>query len=188
MLKFESRQRRVSKIGTDEMELKYVLNLEVAGTLSEKDVIEFACKHTGMQSTMVKAALDSCFQIIEYHLALGYRVKMGELGTFYPTIKTKSVYSNEDAGLAQLEKVNVRFRPNQELLEKINKSEKELTGIYKLVDEENKFYDEVGTKKLDGSGDGDGGDGGGGTSGGGNNDDNQGGGGGGTSGGGDLEG
>ena len=149
MIKFISKQKPMTKIGTNETELKYVLNLERAGNLSAKDVVEFACQHTGMQATMVKAALESCFQTIGYHVALGYRVKLGELGTFYPTISSKVVDSNTEAGLSQLEGLNIRFRPSADLVEKLNKAPKELTGIYKLVDVENKFYKEVGTTELE---------------------------------------
>ena len=74
MLKIESRQQPMIKIGTKEKELKYVLNLVLSGSISEKEVIEFACKHTGMQPTMVKAAIESCLQIVELYIALGYSV------------------------------------------------------------------------------------------------------------------
>ena len=170
MIKLESRQRPMTKIGTKEKELKYVLNLVLSGSISEKEVIEFASKHTGMQPTMVKAAIESCLQIVELYIALGYSVKLGNLGTFHPTINCKAVDSNTDAGLAQLEKVNIRFRPNPELIEKVNKADKELVGVYKIVDYEHKFYEEVGRKDLgdttgntpgnDGNGNSDGGGGG----------------------------
>jgi hypothetical protein len=35
------------------------------------------------------------------------------------------------------------------MIDTINKAEKELLGIYKLVDHVNKYYKEVGTAKLD---------------------------------------
>lgn len=152
MIKFKSFQTPTSKIGTEEKELKYVLQLVSPGTVSSKHVVEFACKHTTLQPTTVKAALESCFQIIEHYLSLGYRVQLGELGTFYPTINYKRVDSNTKAGLAQLEKINIRFRPNSELIESVNKSEKELVGIFKLADAEKKYYDEVGTGNLNDSG------------------------------------
>ena len=170
MLKLESRQQPMTKIGTKEKELKYVLNLVLSGSISEKEVIEFACKHTGMQSTMVKAAIESCLQIVELYIALGYSVKLGDLGTFYPTIDSKAVDSNTEAGLSQLKKVNIRFCPNSELIEKVNKADKELKGVYKIVDHERKFYEEVGPKDFadasdgttgnDGNGNSDGGGGG----------------------------
>ena len=43
MLKLISKQRPMTKIGTKEKELKYVLNLVLSGSISEKEVIEFAC-------------------------------------------------------------------------------------------------------------------------------------------------
>ena len=179
MLKIESRQQPMTKIGTKEKELKYVLNLVLSGSISEKEVIEFACKHTGMQPTMVKAAIESCLQIVELYIALGYSVQLGDLGTFYPTINSKAVDSNTEAGLTQLEKVNIRFRPSTELVEKVNKADKELEGVFKIVDYERKFYEEVGQKDL--------GDGAGNATGNGGNGNSDGDGGGSSSGG-DLEG
>lgn len=170
MIKLESRQRPMTKIGTKEKELKYVLNLVLSGSISEKEVIEFACKHTGMQPTMVKAAIESSLQIVELYIALGYSVKLGALGTFHPAIDSKAVDSNTEAGLSQLKKVNIRFRPNSELIEKVNKADKELVGVFKIVDYEHKFYEEVGRKDIgdapddtagnDGNGNSDGGGGG----------------------------
>jgi len=43
MIKLESHQKPMTKIGTKEKELKYVLNLVLSGRISEKEVIEFAC-------------------------------------------------------------------------------------------------------------------------------------------------
>ncbi len=43
MIKLESKQQPMTKIGTKEKELKYVLNLVLSGSISEKEVIEFAC-------------------------------------------------------------------------------------------------------------------------------------------------
>ena len=43
MIKLISKQRPMTKIGTKEKELKYVLNLVLSGSISEKEVIEFAC-------------------------------------------------------------------------------------------------------------------------------------------------
>ena len=179
MIKLISKQQPMTKIGTKEKELKYVLNLVLSGSISEKEVIEFACKHTGMQPTMVKAAIESCLQIVELYIALGYSVQLGAFGTFYPTIDSKAVDSNTEAGLSQLKKVNIRFRPNTEFVEKVNKADKELKGVYKIVDYERKFYEEVGRKDFADASDGTAGN-----DGNGNSD----GGGGGSSSGGDLEG
>jgi predicted histone-like DNA-binding protein len=147
-MKLISKQQPITKIGTSETNLKFVLNLVEAGTVSAKDIVEFASKHTSAPAVMVKAVLESSFQIVEHYLSLGYRVQLGELGTFYPTIKSKAVDSNTEAGMVQLEKVNVRFRPNSDIVEKLNKAPKTLQGIYRLVDADRKFYEEVGRGEL----------------------------------------
>ena len=60
MINIVSKEQPTPKIGTKEMEMKYSLHIQYAGTLSTKEVVAFAAKHTGMQSTAMKAALDSC--------------------------------------------------------------------------------------------------------------------------------
>ena len=148
MLKLKAIQRPITKIGTKEKEHKYVLQLLSSGRIGEKEVVKFCSKHTNIPQATVRAVLDSCCQTIEYHLALGYSVKLGDVGIFYPTISYKAVDDNTEAGLAQLEKVNIRFRPNILLTEAVNKAEKETVGVYKIVDYKKGFYQEVGTKEL----------------------------------------
>ena len=124
--------------------------IESSGTVSYKDVVKFACKHTGMQSTVMKAAIDSCCQTIEHFLSMGHRVQLGELGSFFITTDSNAVYSNTEAGICQLKKLNIRFDAKKDLKEAINNAERELAGIYKIVDHERKIYEKVGTKESDG--------------------------------------
>jgi nucleoid DNA-binding protein len=126
----------------------YALESLSPGQISEKKVVEFVSKHTNIPRTTVRASLDSCCQIIEHYLSLGYNVKLGDVGISYPTISFKAVDSNTKAGLSQLKKVCIRFRPNKELVETVNKAGKEMTSVYKLVDAQKGLYEEVGTKEL----------------------------------------
>ena len=180
MINIVSKEQPTPKIGTKEMGMKYSLQIQYAGTLSTKEVVAFAAKHTGMQSTAMKAALDSCCQTIELFLSMGYRVELGELGTFFATTDSTTVYSNVDAGLSQLKKLNVRFNANKDLKHAINNAEKRLVAIQRLVDPEKKIYETISTNQLTDSSQGDNSGGAGG--------ENTGGGGNSTSGGGDLEG
>ena len=148
MINIISKEQPTPKIGTKEMELKYSLHIQYAGTLSAKEVVAFACKHTGMQSTVMKAALDSCCQTIELFLSMGYRVQLGELGTFFASTDSSTVYSNVDAGLSQLNRLRVRFDANKELKHAVNNAEKQLVAIQKLVDPEKKIYETISTNQL----------------------------------------
>ena len=180
MINLVSKEQPTPIIGTKDTELKYSLHIQYAGIVSTKEVVAFACKHTGMQSTAMKAALDSCCQTIELFLSMGYRVQLGELGTFFATTDATTVYSNVDAGLSQLKKLNVRFNATKDLKYAVNNAEKRLVAIQRLVDPEKKIYETISTNQLtDGSQSG-------GLAGGGG--ENTGGGGNSASGGGDLEG
>lgn len=150
MIKIISKERPTPIIGQKETELKYTLYVESSGTVSYKDVVKFACKHTGMQSTVMKAAIDSCCQTIEHFLSMGHRVQLGELGSFFITTDSNAVYSNTEAGICQLKKLNIRFDAKKDLKEAINNAERELAGVYKIVDHERKIYEKVGTKESDG--------------------------------------
>ena len=177
MINLVSKEQPTPIIGTKDTEMKYSLHIQYAGIVSTKEVVAFACKHTGMQSTAMKAALDSCCQTIELFLSMGYRVQLGELGTFFATTDGTTVYSNVDAGLSQLKRLRVRFDANKELKYAVNSAEKRLVAIQRLVDPEKKIYETISTNQLtDGSQPG--GSGGNSDSGGGNS----------GSGGGDLEG
>ncbi|MBR3938715.1 MAG: hypothetical protein IKJ67_01900 [Bacteroidales bacterium] len=148
-MKLISKQMPITKIGTNETELKYVLRTVLSGTISEKDVVNFCHNHTMIPRTTIKSALESCCQTIGHYLSLGYSVKLGEVGIFYPTTKSKAVDSNTEAGMAQLEGINIRFRPNSELLKKVNDATLELDGVYKIVDHDKKLYEKVGSSALD---------------------------------------
>ena len=152
MINLVSKEQPTPIIGTKDTELKYSLHIQYAGTVSTKEVVAFACKHTGMQSTAMKAALDSCCQTIELFLSMGYRVQLGELGTFFATTDATTVYSNVDAGLSQLKKLNVRFNATKDLKYAVNNAEKRLVAIQRLVDPEKKIYETISTNQLtDGS-------------------------------------
>lgn len=148
-MKLISKQMPITKIGTNETELKYVLRTVSSGAISEKDVVNFCHNHTMIPRTTIKSAFDSCCQTIAHYLALGYSVKLGEVGIFYPTAKSKAVDSNTEAGMNQLEGINIRFRPNTELLKKVNDADKKLDGVYKIVDYDKKIYEKIGSSELD---------------------------------------
>lgn len=150
MIKVKSKQSPIVKIGTNEKELKYVLQLESAGTASSKEIINFCQKHTHTPRVFLKATVEAVIQAIVHYTMLGYRVELEDLGTFRLTVKSKAVDKNTEAGLSQLEEISLKFTPKKELTEQIRQADVELSGVFKIVDLEKKIYEEVGTKELDG--------------------------------------
>ena len=183
-MKFVSKQTPMTKIGTKEKELKYVLKHSSSGIIDEKEVVNFCHNHTQIPRATISAAMDSCLQTIGHYLALGHSVKLGDVGIFYITADARTVDSNTEAGLGQLRNVNVRFRPSSELQDLVRKADKECEGVYRIVDYDKKIYEKIGTSSLDGSGTGSGAD----SNGDAGNNSSGGGTGGSGGGGGDLEG
>lgn len=148
---FVSKQMPMTKIGTKEKELKYVLKHSSSGIVDEKDVVNFCHNHTQIPRATISASMDSIMQTIGHYLALGHSVKLGEIGIFYVTADARTVDSNTEAGLGQLRDVNIRFRPSKELQEQIRKADKECEGVYRIVDYDKKIYEKISTSTLDGS-------------------------------------
>lgn len=143
MIKLKSQQRPVSKIGTSETELKYVLKQVPAGKASTKEIVDFCQEHTQTPRVYIKAAVESFIQAIVHYTMLGYRMELEDLGTFYVTAKGKSVTDNAEAGLSQLEELNIKFTPKKSLEDKVRMADVEFDGIYKLVDAEKKIYEKI---------------------------------------------
>lgn len=150
MIKVKSQQSPIVKPGTKEKELKYVLQIESAGTASSKEIINFCQKHTQTPRVFLKATVEAVMQAIAHYTMLGYRVELEDLGTFRLTVKSKAVDKNTEAGLSQLEEISLKFTPKKDLVEQIRQADVELSGIFKIVDYDKKIYEEVGTKALDG--------------------------------------
>lgn len=172
MIKVQSKQRPVVKIGTDQVEDRYVLQLSNSQTINDKEIIEFCHSHTMIPSVYVKATVESLCQTIIHYLMLGYNVKLNELGNFYLTLDSTAVESSSKAGLSQLKDIYIRFRPNKDLIEKVRKADVVLDGVYKLVDKDKKIYEKLKNTQDNNGSEPDGNDnnsipGGGGTSGGG---------------------
>ncbi len=168
MITVKSIERPVVKIGTDEVEEKFVLQLANQKSVNDKEIIDFCQKHTMIPAVYIKATVESLCQTIIHYLMLGYNVKLSDLGNFYLTLDSTAVDTSKKAGLSQLKDVYIRFRPNKELIDKVRKVEVSLEGVYKLVDKDKKIYEKLKSPQASGSdvddGDTDTGDSGGNTS------------------------
>jgi len=143
MIIVKSMERPVVKIGTKNIEDKFVLQLAKSQSVSDKEIIDFCHTHTMIPSVYVKATVESLCQTIVHYLMLGYNVKLGDLGNFDLTLDSTAVDSSKDAGLSQLKDIYIRFRPNKELIEKVRNSDVTLEGVYKLVDKDKKIYEKL---------------------------------------------
>lgn len=85
--------------------------------------IENRCTLTKADIKGVLAALE---QAIYYKLSEGASVRLGDLGSFRPTITAKGVDSAETVGAETIKAVNVRYTPSTWLIKQVNNAEKGL--------------------------------------------------------------
>lgn len=145
MIKVKAQESPITKIGTNEKELKYVLKPVYSGTVAEKEIIDFCQSLTQLPRTYIRASLESIIQTMIHYLMLGYKIKFNDLGIFYITANSSAVSSVADAGLSQLKNLYIRFLPNKELSEEVRSAEINLDGIYKIVNYDKKIYEKVKT-------------------------------------------
>ena len=145
MIKVKAQESPITKIGTNEKELKYVLKPVYSGTVAEKEIIDFCQSLTQLPRTYIRASLESIIQTMIHYLMLGYKIKFNDLGIFYITANSSAMSSVADAGLSQLKNLYIRFLPNKELSEEVRSAEINLDGIYKIVDYDKKIYEKVKT-------------------------------------------
>ena len=142
-MKIKSLQIHQMKMGTKEKELKFLLKPVKAGTISEKEVVNFCQSLTQLPRTYISASLESIIQAMAHYLSLGYSIKFDDLGTFSVTLDSKAVDNVAETGVSQLKNLFIRFRPSKDLIDNVRGTDIELEGIYKLVDEEKKIYEKV---------------------------------------------
>lgn len=143
MMRLKSIELPMNKIGTKDSELRYVLKPVKAGTISDKEVVNFCQTLTQVPRAYIKASLESILQAVGHYLTLGYSVKFDELGTFYTTVDSDAVLDSADAGLAQLKNLYVRFRPSKDLSDVVRSADINLEGVYKIVDFDKKIYEKI---------------------------------------------
>lgn len=142
-MKLKSLEVPMNKIGTKESELRYVLKPVKAGTIGDKEVINFCQTLTQVPRAYLKASLESILQAIGHYLTLGYSVKFEELGTFYTTVDSNAVLDVADAGMTQLKNIYIRFRPSTDLSDTVRSADIDLEGVYKIVDFDKKIYEKI---------------------------------------------
>lgn len=90
---------------------KYYAVQRSIGTLSEDDFVERVSRHTGVSRGIVKAVLTDIIDEVLDNIALGYNVRLGELGIFSIGVKTATPTASEaDFSEANIECATLRLR------------------------------------------------------------------------------
>jgi len=91
------------------------------------DLARDITEETTVTSTDVKAVIEALVKTVIRRVSDGLTVKLGDLGSIYPTIKTEGVDKVDDFNTSMIKAVRVRFRPSAKVVREVSKSTFEMT-------------------------------------------------------------
>ena len=90
-------------------EVKYFPQIAPAPPVMRKELIEEIEQKTTLTSTDVKACLAALEHAISNHLVQGQAVRLGDLGSFRPTLASKGAESADKCDASLIKHVRCRF-------------------------------------------------------------------------------
>lgn len=95
--------------------VKYFAHIDNTQPVSRKEIIRAIEKVTSLSASDVKACLDALeYQVVE-HLRQGHSVRLGDLGSFRPTLNAFTYTNPDEVTAASIKRVRARFTPSGEM-------------------------------------------------------------------------
>jgi Bacterial nucleoid DNA-binding protein len=100
---------------------KFYLSSKSLPAVDRKTFINDMVRNTSLTKNEATTALDYLFESLPRYIALGHTVKLGELGYFKATIRSKGADTEEEATLDKVIRKRMIFIFGSEIREQINK-------------------------------------------------------------------
>lgn len=93
---------------------KFYANAQAWSTVNERELSEMISTRASLTRGDVLSAITLLIQVMRESLLSGQKVRLGEFGTFYLTMNSTGALHEEDFTEANIQRVNLRFRPGQD--------------------------------------------------------------------------
>lgn len=93
--------------------------LVTEGTKTLKDIMYDASHHSGLNEAMVVGVMTFLEDAIAEYLASGYNVKLGEIGTFSASLKSRRIKDKKEIRAQSVHFDNVNFQASKKLRQSI---------------------------------------------------------------------
>ena len=120
-------------IGSGEKQLAYVLRPVRYSTMGANDIVDYCAANSIVPKAYMVAAMTAIIQCIENFLLNGHSVELPNFGIFSLTSKGIIATDADAAGLAQLEKLKVKFLPNIRIKQAVENVALECEGVYDIA-------------------------------------------------------
>ena len=91
----------------------YYLNTKSLGCMKDEDFVDDMVRNTSLTRKEAETAVEYFADSLFKFLSLGFTVRLGKLGYFKITIKSKGSKNKKDATKDKLLKISINFIPNK---------------------------------------------------------------------------
>lgn len=109
--------------------VKFLATIKRGDTVDLKRIYEDITDLSSLSRGDIKSVVDNMMFVMTKHLCDGRTVNLGEFGIFTPYLSVRVCDTLEEVDEKTIERVNVRFRENKDLVEKLEKAPKELGSL-----------------------------------------------------------
>ena len=103
-------------------EKKYYARIEREDTVPTDELIRKMCEGSSLNRLVCIHVFTALQYTLPMLLAEGRPVKIDQIGTFYPTVKTDGRKEPQQVKPAMIDRIRIRFRPATELQKAVNKN------------------------------------------------------------------
>ena len=114
---FIRKRQKITHNGVSEE--KYIAKVYLQNTVTLEDLAELVNESSTVSKGDFIAAMTECAYQVGILLGEGHPVDLGDLGRLYPAIEAKSCDTAEEVTPKSVKKIDILFRPNKELKEKV---------------------------------------------------------------------
>ena len=101
-------------------EMKYITSTVRYSTISQDDLIEYACENSGIPKAQMISAFYAIMQQVQHFLMNGHSLTLGSLGYFFLSANTKAVDEKSEAGVHAVKSLSLKFRQSKKMKELLN--------------------------------------------------------------------
>lgn len=101
-------------------EMKYITSTVRYSTISQDDLIEYACENSGIPKAQMISAFYAIMQQVQHFLMNGHSLTLGSLGFFFLSANTKAVDEKSEAGVNAVKSLSLKFRQSKKMKELLN--------------------------------------------------------------------
>jgi len=98
---------------------KYYAQVVLAPEMKQKQIVEQIADRCTLTGSDIKAVLDALMVVIKRNLANGSPVRLGDLGSFRPSVSGKGTEEAAKCGASTVKKARVIYVPSTEIKEAV---------------------------------------------------------------------